>query len=343
MNTSSITIPVFKSGRHADMSGTTLVITDADLTRTVAAYDPERWKAPLVIGHPRHDAPAWGWVSALSLENGTLMATLIELDPTVIELVAQGRYRNVSVSFYTPNGPGNPAPGVYYPRHVGLLGAQPPAVKGLPQVAFHEDASSAPWAVGEACAPTEAESIATPPQPTMESRMHDKIDKEEQSLQEMRERLALQERELAAREARFAEQMDGIAQREEVLRQAEEERKQTRAAEFVDALVADGRVLPRFRDGLVAFLVFLADAGMVEFAENQGRRAFLEGFLKELPRQVDYAEHTPAGRDPAPALRFQVPTGFSVDPQGLENHARILAHANAHHTDYLTAALAVNA
>ncbi|MEO5345857.1 MAG: hypothetical protein H7834_05705 [Magnetococcus sp. YQC-9] len=324
------------------MSGTTLVITDADLAQTVAAYDPDRWKAPLVIGHPRHDTPAWGWVAGLALENGTLMASLIELDPTVIELVTKGRYRNVSVSFYTPNGPGNPRPGVYYPRHIGLLGAQPPAVKGLPQVAFQEPAEFAHWVVGEALEPPRAAIDPTPPQPLMESHMH--IEEEAEKLLQARlEQLTRQEQELATREARFAEQLDGIHQREEVLRQAEEEQKQLRAAEFVDALVADGRVLPRFRDGLVAFLVFLSDAGMVEFAENQDRRAFLEGFLKELPRQVDYAEHTPAGKEAHAAIRFTVPTGFSADPQGLENHARILAYANTHRTDYLTAALAVSA
>lgn len=37
-----------------------------------------------------------------------------------------------------PYGPANPKPGAYYLRHVGFLGAQPPAVKGLAPVEFAE-------------------------------------------------------------------------------------------------------------------------------------------------------------------------------------------------------------
>ncbi|MBF0189781.1 MAG: hypothetical protein HQL99_01365 [Magnetococcales bacterium] len=334
-------IAVFKSGRHADMSGTTLVITDADLERTVAAYDPALWKAPLVIGHPRHDTPAWGWVTALSLQAGTLMATLTDLDPAVIALVNEGRYRNVSVSFYTPDGPGNPLPGVYYPRHVGLLGAQPPAVKGLPPVSFHEPHGPTALAVGEGLAPPTAWTIPATPQPLMESGMHNTP--EEQNWQHRLEQLTRQEQELAAREARFAEQTDQITLREETLRQAEQQQKQNNAATFVDALIAEGRILPRFRDGLITFLVFLSDSGVIAFAENQGHRHFLEEFLKELPPQVLFAEHAPATRPGASAVRFQVPDGYAADSEGLEHHARILAYAHSHQTDYLTAALAVNA
>ncbi|MBF0341925.1 MAG: hypothetical protein HQL95_13335 [Magnetococcales bacterium] len=332
-------IAIFKSGRHADMSGTTLVITDADLERTVAAYDPAIWKAPLVIGHPRHDAPAWGWVAGLSLEDGTLMARLTDLDPTVLQLVAEGRYRNVSVSFYTPDGPGNPYPGVYYPRHVGLLGAQPPAVKGLPQVAFQE--TGTPLAVGEGLAPPRTWPDPATSQPLMESSMQKT--QEELELQQRLEQMARQEQELAAREARFAEQADQLTLREEAIQQAEEEQKNQRAAAFVDALIADGRILPRFREGLVAFMMFLSDSGIIEFAENQGQRTFFESFLKELPRQVNYAEHAPNSRADAKGVRFRVPDGYSADPAGLEQHARILDYANTHNTDYLTAALAVSA
>ncbi len=44
----------------------------------------------------------------------------------------------MSASFYLPDSPSNPKPGVLYLRHVGFLGAQPPSVKGLKQVSFSE-------------------------------------------------------------------------------------------------------------------------------------------------------------------------------------------------------------
>ncbi len=51
-----------------------------------------------------------------------------------------GRYKKVSASFYQPDSPNNPVPtGVFYLRHVGFLGAQPPAIKGLKDIAFNEN------------------------------------------------------------------------------------------------------------------------------------------------------------------------------------------------------------
>ncbi|MDL6388248.1 peptidase, partial [Escherichia coli] len=60
------------------------------------------------------------------------------LDPQFAEMVTDGRFKKVSASFYLPDSPSNPKPGVLYLRHVGFLGAQPPSVKGLKQVSFSE-------------------------------------------------------------------------------------------------------------------------------------------------------------------------------------------------------------
>ena len=46
--------------------------TVADLQKTVAAYDPAIHEAPIVIGHPRDNKPAWGWVRSLSATGDTL-------------------------------------------------------------------------------------------------------------------------------------------------------------------------------------------------------------------------------------------------------------------------------
>lgn len=114
------------------MAGQTLDFTEADLAATVAAYDPALSEAPIVVGHPRHDAPAYGWVRGLRLNTASgIEADLHQVDSAFAEMVAAGRFKYVSVSFYAPDAPNNPVPGVYYLRHVGFLGAQPPAVKGL--------------------------------------------------------------------------------------------------------------------------------------------------------------------------------------------------------------------
>lgn len=128
-------IEIFKPGRHTAMNGEVIEFTEADLRATAAAYDSKLHEAPLVIGHPKLDAPAHGWVKSLAY-SGTLDAEPHQVDAAFAELVQAGRFKKVSASFFTPDSPHNPKPGVYYVRHVGFLGAQPPAVKGLKNASF---------------------------------------------------------------------------------------------------------------------------------------------------------------------------------------------------------------
>lgn len=122
---------IFKPGAHAAMSGASFNFTELDLADTAQAYDPALHEAPLVIGHPKHDAPAAGWIKSLTATAEGLTAEPQQVDAAFAEQLAQGRYKKISASFYHPDAPNNPVPGVYYLRHVGFLGAQPPAVKGL--------------------------------------------------------------------------------------------------------------------------------------------------------------------------------------------------------------------
>lgn len=130
---------IFRPGTHTATSGRSIAFSDADVSAIAAAYDPALHEAPIVVGHPRDDAPAYGWVAGLQVDAGALRATPQQLDPAFAELVTQGRFKKVSASFYAPDSPTNPKPGVWYLRHVGFLGASPPAVKGLKPVAFAEN------------------------------------------------------------------------------------------------------------------------------------------------------------------------------------------------------------
>lgn len=86
-------IHIFKAGTHTDMHGKKLPFTPDDLAACVKAYDPSVHEAPLVIGHPRTEDPAWGWVKALSLSGVDLMAEPAQLDPQFAEMVTNGRFK----------------------------------------------------------------------------------------------------------------------------------------------------------------------------------------------------------------------------------------------------------
>lgn len=132
------TFQIFRAGTHVAMNGKEFTFDLDDISDTARFYQQEKWSAPLVIGHPIADhAPSHGDVIRLFVEGSALYAEA-EVDSELIDLVRGGRYTNRSASFYAPDSLNNPVPGIYYLRHVGFLGAHPPAVKGLAPLGFGE-------------------------------------------------------------------------------------------------------------------------------------------------------------------------------------------------------------
>ncbi len=135
-------IEIFKAGTHTSSDGQRLTFSEGDIARCAAAYDPDLSDAPLVVGHPQTDAPAYGWVDRLRADGGVLKASTRQVDPAFSEMVNAGRFRRVSAAFFMPNAPNNPKPGTVYLRHVGFLGAQPPAVKRLKAASFSANSAA---------------------------------------------------------------------------------------------------------------------------------------------------------------------------------------------------------
>lgn len=132
-------IEIFRVGKHLDANGTEVNIEVDDIDKIVEAYDAELHEAPLVIGHPQHDKPAWGWVASLRRRGKILIAKLNDISPEISQAVRKGHYKKISASFYRPNAKRNPVSDAWYLRHVGLLGAQTPAVKGLSPLKFSDE------------------------------------------------------------------------------------------------------------------------------------------------------------------------------------------------------------
>jgi hypothetical protein len=130
-------IEIFKPGRQRTTAGELIEFTEADLKAAAAAYNPSLHEAPLVVGHPAKDGPAYGWVERLQAgDDGLLSIEPRQVEATFAEMVNEGRFKKVSAAWYRPTASNNPVPGTWYLRHVGFLGAQPPAVKGLKDASF---------------------------------------------------------------------------------------------------------------------------------------------------------------------------------------------------------------
>lgn len=120
-------LEVFRAGDYKDKGAYSI----ADLDEMVANYDPKFHEAPVVVGHPQDNKPAYGWVESLKRIGNTLFAKLKDVDEKFEELVQTGKFKKRSISFYRE-------PKLML-RHIGFLGAMPPEVKGLVDPVFHDD------------------------------------------------------------------------------------------------------------------------------------------------------------------------------------------------------------
>lgn len=133
-------IHVFRGGNQTSAQGVQRKFSEKDLQQVVDTYDPTIHEAPLVIGHAgdNDSTPAYGWIQGFERNGDNLYADVAFTD-TAKDLVKNGHYRKVSISFYSPDSAINPSKGKWSARHLALLGASPPAVKGLEPFSFSEE------------------------------------------------------------------------------------------------------------------------------------------------------------------------------------------------------------
>lgn len=129
---------IFRTGEHTDSSGRKRNWSEGDLDKIAGSYDPAVNEAPIVIGHPADNSPAYGWIEKLKRAGDRLLALPRNVVPEFAEAVKQGLYKKRSVSLY-PDGT---------LRHVGFLGGAIPAVKGLQDIAFEENPAVSEYEFG---------------------------------------------------------------------------------------------------------------------------------------------------------------------------------------------------
>lgn len=120
-------ISIFSGGKQRDNMGREHD-GDALIDKAVANFNAAKHEPPAVIGHPADDAPAYGWVEGLKKEGRLLLAKFKQVQPDFAQMVKDGLFKKRSAAFYQDGTL----------RHVGFLGAWPPAVKGLANLHFNK-------------------------------------------------------------------------------------------------------------------------------------------------------------------------------------------------------------
>ena len=138
----TVDVHIFSPGTQTSAQGVTREFTQNDLKQVAKSYNSQIHEAPIRVGHEDSDkVPSWGWVKGVKMKGEDLYAE-VEFSPLMEDYVKNGLYRKVSASFYAPESKINPEPGQWSLRHVAMLGAQPPAVKGLKGFAYSEESDT---------------------------------------------------------------------------------------------------------------------------------------------------------------------------------------------------------
>ncbi len=311
------TIRIFKPGSFTSVDGSRHSFSRDDLAQAAAAYDPEGDPAPLVIGHPAIDHPAYGWATGLRLEGDELIADVDQVEPGFAETVNAGRYRKVSASFYPPAHHGNPRPGNWYLKHIGFLGAAAPALKGLGTVSLAEGDSDGLVSFALHDTPEHEPSQEKPPVTT----------KTEEKTVDFAER----QRQLDERQRNLDEREVLTKAREDAAIKAERDARHAEHVSFAEGMVSKGTLAPAGKGLLVGVLDQLgATAEPVSFGEAEADKmppaAALKKLLGGAVPLVSFAELAPKGGDPkVKVASFAAPAGYSVDPTQADLFARAKA------------------
>lgn len=317
-------IRMLKPGTFKDMKGITVNLSAEDLQATAAAYDPGLYACPMVIGHPAVNDPSYGKLASIDFSSNFLNGEPGQVDPNFELIVNKGYYDRVSLSLFSPTSPANPKPGVWYPRHLGFLGAMAPAVPGLGTVSLaaeEEGVINLSVDLGSWNDRTIARMFRN-----MKNFMIEKFGKEEADkvldewdLETVTEEALRPETPVIASEPSFAAALTGgsmdaaeLARRETALQQGEDKLKADQArlatlnntklhgdnVAFAAGLVQEGKLVPANQAALVAVLDFavgITEGDTVEFGEGDGKKTqaplqVLQDLFKSMPKQIEFAE-----------------------------------------------------
>ena len=336
-------IKMLKPGTFKSMSGKVVTLTADHLTATAAAYNPAIYACPMVIGHPSVDAASYGKIGVASFVDGFLIGEPAQVAPGFVHTVNEGYYDHVSLSLFEPDSASNPVPGVYYPRHLGFLGAAAPAVPGLGTVSLSADE--------EGIVSFSLHKQDTVALGSYEDRVLVRVlrnikntligewgkEKADATIDEWDLQLLTEE---AVRpeppadispEPAFAEQQGGamtltpaqlaketeLNQREAALKKTENAGKHTSNLDFAEGLVKEGRLLPANKAAVVAVLDFAAgvtEGDTIEFGEGDGKKAeapltTIKALFGIMPAVIEFSE---LGGGPEPgAQQKAIPADLS--------------------------------
>lgn len=247
-------VELLRVGTFTSAEGREATFTKEDLQSLADAYDPAVFESPAVVGHPRMNDPAYGWVKGLRVEGDKLIGDIGDVVSSFADAVRKRVFSKVSVQVWPRGSKASPRPDVPYLKHVGFLGAAAPAVKGLRPVSFSDGDQ-------DGCTTIEADIPDPSIQPPTEISMSEANQEMDAELKARADKLAEAEAKLAADKARHEADVQSFAESQAAARKAD-------ALSFAEGLVADGKLAPAGKDQVAYLHELLAADDVQSFGEG---------------------------------------------------------------------------
>ena len=258
---------VFRCGTHLDHSGKWRTFTESDIDKAIASYKSD--SAPIVVGHPTLNAPAFGWIQQFRRQGSTLQARASRVADEFADLVKRGLYKNRSISFNSD--------GTF--RHVGFLGAAAPAVKGLEDIQFADKGdfitmdTAKTVQAEQAAAQERAEGVQVEPEAEVKTA---ESEAEVQSLRADAAQKAEPEVSLSnleSQQKQFQETVkkleSHIKSLENALNVEQEKNRKVEFAAYADELIRKGRLNPVAKAALISTMESLFVSDQANFASPE--------------------------------------------------------------------------
>lgn len=302
-------IAIFKTGTHTDSNGNTKDWTEKELDNIVEKYNPQEHESPIVVGHPKDNAPAYGWVAAVKREGDILYAKMKGLIPEFVDMVKKGMFKKRSISLY-PDGT---------LRHIGFLGAMPPAVKGLPDFAFGDKGGLTIEFEENQKGGNMLDKLKEMLTGMMNQmkEMMSQMGSEGGSEMDAKDVQAQIDEAVKAKEKEFAEKIASLNEarvkkdaelktREDALTAKETDAKKAAVASFCEDLKKKGILIPAMEKLGMGITEFMSQIDSLETTiefgeegkkEKQTPLEFMQAFLFSLPKAIEFGEVAGRGKD----------------------------------------------
>lgn len=312
-------IEVFRTGTHKDSSGRTKTWTKSDIDNVVGGYAERKNDAPAVIGHPKSNSPAYGWVRELKRDGEVLFAKIKPTAAEFVDWLRKGLYKHVSISLRSDLSL----------RHVGFLGAAAPAIKGLKVPEFaEEEFTEIEIETSEIQTKEDKEMTPTEKEFTELRKSNDELTKAKEELERQFEELKTKNGKL---ESEFRATEEERAEAQKNIRKLRMNMRKNEFEQFLNQEVAWGAIGEDQKKTALKILEFLDGEQFAEEGEeeSEGVKLFKE-FLKVLPKRVEpgqTATRTSAAAATEKSREFEEKVGEYMKNNSVDYKAAVLAVA----------------